>query len=225
MPRPCCKKIIHNISGYEVFKPNGIPLQELEEIILSLDELEALRLADLEGLYQDAAARAMGISRQTFGRIIASARQKTANALLNGKALRITGGNIRLKNAGEEVMKIAIPTIGDQIDQHFGHCEKYTIYTIEGKTIKTEETMASAAGCGCKSNIASTLAQSGVKILIAGSIGNGAVNVLTSNGIKTIKGASGTAKNAVELYLRDELQDNGETCLTHTHSPDHICQH
>lgn len=131
MPRPHCKKTIHTLSTCEVFKPNGIPLSELEVIVLSLDELEALRLSDLVGLYQDAAARTMGISRQTFGRIIESARKKTANALLNGKALRITGGNVRLRNEGEEVMKIAIPTIGDQIDQHFGHCEKYTIYTIE----------------------------------------------------------------------------------------------
>ena len=225
MSRPYCRKTIHSLSPHEVFKPNRIPLCKLEEVILSLDELEALRLADLEGLYQDAAARAMGISRQTFGRIIASARKKTANALLNGKALRITGGNIRLKNAGEEVMKIAVPTVGDQIDQHFGHCEKYSIFTIEENAIKAEETMASSQTCGCKSNAASTLAQSGVKILIAGGIGNGAVNVLASNGIKTIKGASGSAKNAVELFLRGELQDRGDICQSHTHDPNHLCQH
>ena len=225
MPRPYCKKTIHTLSTCEVFKPNGIPLSELEVIVLSLDELEALRLSDLVGLYQDAAARTMGISRQTFGRIIESAREKTANALLNGKALRITGGNVRLRNEGEEVMKIAIPTIGDQIDQHFGHCEKYTIYTIEGKAITAEENAASSVSCGCKSNAASTLAQMGVKILIAGGIGNGAINVLASNGIKTIRGASGAAKNAVELYLRDELVDSGDTCQAHSHDPNHLCQH
>ena len=225
MSRPYCKKTINTFSRVEIFKPQGIPFSELEEVILSLDELEALRLSDLDGLYQGAAARVMGISRQTFGRIIESARQKTANALFNGKALRITGGNVRLRNEGEEIMKIAIPTIGDQIDQHFGHCEKYTIFTIEENAIKAEETMESSQSCGCKSNAASTLAQSGVKILIAGGIGAGAVNVLASNGIKTIKGASGTARNAVELFLRDELVDRGDICQSHTHDPNHVCSH
>lgn len=123
----------------------------------------------------------------------------------------------------EDIMKIAVPTVGDQVDQHFGHCEKYTIFTIEEKAIKTEEYMESAAGCGCKSNMAGKLAQRGVEVLIAGGIGNGAVNVLASNGIKTIKGASGTAKNAVELFLRGELVDCGEIC--HAHDADHVCQH
>jgi len=225
MPRPCCKKTINTLSKSEVFKPNGIPLTELEEIILSLDELEALRLSDLEGLYQEAAARAMGISRQTFGRIIESARHKTAHAILNGKALRVTGGNVRLKNEGDDTMKIAVPTVGDQIDQHFGHCEKYSVFTIEDNAIKTLEYMESPAGCGCKSNMASVLAQSGVKILIAGGIGNGAVNVLANNGIKTIKGASGTVRDAVELYLQGGLSDSGDICQSHAHDPNHVCQH
>jgi len=120
-------------------------------------------------------------------------------------------------------MKIAVPTIGDQVDQHFGHCEKYTIFTIEEKAVKAVEYMASPAGCGCKSNMAATLAGNGVKVLIAGGIGNGAVNVLASNGIETIKGASGTARSAVELFLRGELQDNGDIC--HAHGPGHDCKH
>lgn len=120
-------------------------------------------------------------------------------------------------------MKIAVPTIGDQVDQHFGHCEKYSVFTIEGKAITSLEYMASPAGCGCKSNMAATLAQSGVKLLIAGGIGNGAVNVLASNGIKTIKGASGSAQAAVELFLRGELKDAGDICQSH--GPDHVCQH
>lgn len=77
--------------------------------------------------------------------------------------------------------------------------------------------------CGCKSNIASVLAQSGVKILAAGGIGNGAVNVLANNGIKTIKGASGLVRNAVELFLQGELVDSGDIC--HSHDPNHVCQH
>jgi uncharacterized protein len=92
MPRPCkCRKICGSpLADY--FKPRGIPLQELEEVGLSIDEFEAVRLADLEGLYQEDAAKKMDISRQTFGNIIASAHKKIADAIVNAKALKIEGG-------------------------------------------------------------------------------------------------------------------------------------
>jgi predicted DNA-binding protein (UPF0251 family) len=79
------------------FKPAGIPLADLEEAVLAVDEFEAVRLKDLEGLEQDAAARAMGVSQPTFHRILASARAKIADALVNGKAIRIEGGAYRVK--------------------------------------------------------------------------------------------------------------------------------
>ena len=69
-------------------------MDALEEVNLALDELEAIRLADLTGLYQEDAAKKMNISRQTFGNIINSAHKKIADALLNAKALKIEGGNI-----------------------------------------------------------------------------------------------------------------------------------
>ena len=71
------------------FKPRGIPICRLEEVSLSLDEVEALRLADAEGLYHDQAALRMRISRATFGRILRGARRKVASTILQGKALRI----------------------------------------------------------------------------------------------------------------------------------------
>ena len=80
----------------EYFKPQGIPLRALEEVGLTLDELEAIRLADLEGFYQEDAANKMKVSRQTFGNIIVSAHKKIADALLNAKALRIKGGVVKM---------------------------------------------------------------------------------------------------------------------------------
>lgn len=71
------------------FKPRGIPLTELEESVLFLDEVEALRLADLEGLYHEEAASRMMVSRATFGRVLSEARRKVAEAILRGRALRI----------------------------------------------------------------------------------------------------------------------------------------
>ena len=78
------------------FKPAGVPLSGLQEIRLSVEEVEAIRLKDIEGLEQDACAQKMNVSRSTFARILLTARRKMADALLNGKAIRIEGGNYEL---------------------------------------------------------------------------------------------------------------------------------
>lgn len=95
MPRPFKKRRVCCNPKSDYFKPRGIPLDCLEEVTLSIDELEALRLADMEGAYQEEGAGRMNISRQTFGNIIASAHQKVAEALLEGKALKIEGGVVK----------------------------------------------------------------------------------------------------------------------------------
>jgi len=113
--------------------------------------------------------------------------------------------------------KIALPvTSGHQIDNHFGHCEMYDVYTISDKNeILKKETIASEQGCGCKSNIAETLANEGVVTMLAGGIGNGAVNVLGKHGINVIRGCSGDAAENVKLFLLNNLIDSGENCHQH----------
>ncbi len=96
MPRPKCHRQICRIPDKNYFKPRGIPSADLEEIVLSLDEFEAVRLADYEQLYQEEAATRMNISRQTFGRIVVCARKKIADVLINAKALKIEGGKVTL---------------------------------------------------------------------------------------------------------------------------------
>jgi predicted DNA-binding protein (UPF0251 family) len=78
-----------------VFKPAGVPACRLQWLNLTLDEFEALRLADMDGLHQDKAAARMGVSRQTFGRIVENARRKVAQVLHSGMALSIEGGTVR----------------------------------------------------------------------------------------------------------------------------------
>ena len=75
--------------------PQGIPARTLEGIVMTLDEFEAVRLAHLDGLYQDQAAAQMNVSRSTFSRIVDSAHRKMTDALVHGKALRIEGGPVR----------------------------------------------------------------------------------------------------------------------------------
>ena len=97
MPRPRCRRRIGEAPAATYFKPAGVPLSGLDEVTLALDELEALRLADLDGLYQEAAALRMGVSRQTFGRILDAAHRKVAEAVTLGKALRIEGGDVEMR--------------------------------------------------------------------------------------------------------------------------------
>jgi len=93
MPRPQkCRRVAY-LPEVTYFKPAGIPLSTLGEVVLSVEEAEALRLKDLEGLEQGEGAEKMNISRPTFQRVLASARQKIADAILNGKAVNIKGGN------------------------------------------------------------------------------------------------------------------------------------
>jgi len=98
LPRPQCCRHVANTPEHRLFKPAGVPAVELEEVVLGEDELEAIRLADLEGLYQEDAAAHMGISRQTIGRILVEARRKIAETLVQGKALFIQGGNVTMND-------------------------------------------------------------------------------------------------------------------------------
>ena len=99
MARPKCQRRVGELPRVAYFKPRGVPMGKLEEVEISVDELEAIRLADYEGFYHERAASEMGVSRQTFGRIIQSARQKVAQSLLDGKAMRIEGGEFIMAEA------------------------------------------------------------------------------------------------------------------------------
>ena len=100
MVKPKISRIVSSLPGVTYFKPAGIPLRMLSEIRLSVEEAEALRLKDLEGLEQIEAAVRMGVSRSTFQRVLYAARKKVADALLNGKAIRIEGGSFQVAGAG-----------------------------------------------------------------------------------------------------------------------------
>jgi predicted DNA-binding protein (UPF0251 family) len=93
MVRPKKRRIVQGEPEVTYFKPRGITMRELEENALTIEELEAVRLKDMEGMDQDECAGEMHVSRPTFHRILASARKKIANSLVSGKALRIGGGD------------------------------------------------------------------------------------------------------------------------------------
>lgn len=122
-------------------------------------------------------------------------------------------------------MKIALPSREDRIDDHFGHCAYYTVFTADPDSgvLTSRETIESPAGCGCKSNIAWVLADMGVSVLLAGNMGEGAVQVLNAAGIKVVRGCAGDVEQAARDYLEGRLADNGVGCQAHAHG--HDCGH
>lgn len=112
-------------------------------------------------------------------------------------------------------MKIAVPTREGRVDDHFGHCDHYTIFTIEGKEVVATEELPSPQGCGCKSNIASVLAEMGVEVMLAGNMGEGAKNKLSASGIRVIRGCSGPIDTLIKTYLTGFIFDSGITCDHH----------
>ncbi len=160
MPRPQKCRRIFFLPGVTYFKPAGIPLRILEETQLLVEEIEAIRLKDSEHLEQKECAEKMAVSRPTFQRILATARKKIADSIVNGKALKIEGGNYKLSTVhyrrGSEnnkenktiaqylkegiKMKIAVVT-EDEINvcQHFGRAPLYEVFIVENGEIKNKE--------------------------------------------------------------------------------------
>jgi len=93
MPRPTKWRTVAGVPSATYYKPAGIPLRLLSEVRLAVEEMEAIRLKDLEGLEQEECAQRMSISRPTFHRVLKAARRKIADAFINGRAIRVEGGN------------------------------------------------------------------------------------------------------------------------------------
>ena len=116
-------------------------------------------------------------------------------------------------------MKVALPSRENQIDSHFGHCDYFTVFTIDETTKKilSQEKLKSPQGCGCKSNVAQLLAEMGVTTMLAGNMGEGAVNVLNHAGIEVYRGCSGRVEQVVQQWLDGSLTDSGDACHEHEH--------
>lgn len=129
------------------------------------------------------------------------------------------------------MIKVAVPTQGNVVDNHFGHCEAYSIFSIENDKIVGSELFPAPEGCGCKSNIASVLKSKGITVMLAGNMGEGALNVLKNEGIEVVRGCTGNVSDVVVSYLSGLISDSGVGCTEHEshhgggHSGDHSCNH
>lgn len=243
MARPTRCRRICTEPAYDSFVPEGIGGKE--QVFLTLDEYEAVRLIDLDKYTHVQCAEQMDISRTTVTELYESARYKIADCIVNGKSLYISGGHYRfcdgsaslccgkkcrrgqtsavevtVKMKGEKEMRIAVTYENGTVFQHFGHTEEFKLYDIEnGKITGSEVVSTNGQGHGA---LAGFLTRAGVDVLICGGIGGGAQSALKEMGIKLYGGVSGSADGAVEAYLEDRLDFNPDVQCSH-HEHEHSC--
>ena len=213
MARPCKKRWVCGKPRCSRFQP--LDRENLKNVVLNLDEYECIRLIDYEGLEQEQCAKQMGVARTTVQAIYKSAREKLADFLVNGKGLCIEGGDImmKVKKGGHIEMRIAVTYENGQIFQHFGHTEQFKIYDVaDGKVATSEVVDTNGFGHGA---LAGFLQGNNVDMLICGGIGGGAQMALAEAGIKLFGGVSGSADEAVEALLKQELAYNPNVQCNH----------
>ena len=249
MPRPTkCRRVCH-FPEVQEFVPTGME-EEKMPVILTIDEYEAIRLIDKEGMSQEQCCEWMQVARTTVQKIYDTARKKLACALVEGRSLKIEGGRFRLcqgrdtacgfdtcykqqyyrrygKEKGDTTMRIAVTYDYDsgQIFQHFGHTEYFKVYEIdeEGKIITSIIVDTNGSGHGALAGVLNALS---AEVLICGGIGGGAQMALAEAGIKLYGGVTGDADRAVEAYLAGDLDYNPNVRCDHhdhDHHHDHAC--
>lgn len=198
MSRPVITRIVDIPMRTVYFKPCGKLPDDTECVTIKFEELEALRLSDLEGINQSEASKNMGISRHTFGRILAAARKKVARSLVESLPIVVTGGtNARRLSSAEllkdyPVMKIAIsaegPTTQDIVDPRFGRAAGFVIYDTETKTLEyIDNGAAQAAAQGAGLMAVETVVEAGAKVVLSGYIGPKALEALQAVGLGTVQ--------------------------------------
>lgn len=233
VPRPRkCRRVCH-FPGTLEFAPAGVS-PRAEPVVLTVDEYEAVRLIDKEGLSQEECSARMGVARTTVQQIYAAARGKLARFLVDGLPLRIEGGDFRLcggegagcggcfkrryrqqyaESKGEGTMRIAVTYEDGQIFQHFGHTEQFKIYDVEeGKIVSSQVVDTNGSGHGA---LAGVLGALNADALICGGIGGGAQAALAAAGIRLYGGVSGSADQAAEALAAGRLDYDPEVQCSH----------
>lgn len=231
MPRPTRSRRIEGYPEHWSFSPDNA--DDAEEVILALDEYEAIRLIDRERLTQEQCAARMGVARTTVTAIYENARAKLAQVIVDGKRLRISGGSYQIIRhemrqiieKGQAAMRIAVTYENGEIFQHFGRTEHFKLYDIEDGTI-TNEQIVETGGSG-HGALAGFLRSAQVDALICGGIGPGAQMALAEAGVTLYGGVSGNADAAAKAFAEGRLAyDPDAHCDHHDHAGEgHDCAH
>ena len=217
MARPNKRRYVSPAPIAREFTPVGVAPEALRRLVLPLDGLEALRLTDLVGLEQAEAARHMGVSRQTFGRILAAARRVASQALVGGLALRIeTTASVEVKASGADAgssapARVAVSAHAQSLDAavapRFGRAPGFLIVdptTMDFEYVPHEVEPDRAGGVGA--DAAALIAKAGATVLLTGFVGDRAARALAQAGIRVGDGLGAlTAREAVECLVRGEI--------------------
>lgn len=219
--RPEKKRQIDLVPEYTGFQPDGIPSPSWH-IELGSDELEVLRLLDLAGLDQTAAAARLGVSRATIAGIAKGARRKVADALVNGKRIEIVEGPVSHIPAPQahwnrkkgSAMRAAATYENGMVFPHFGRTQQFKIYDIDdGQVVSSEVVGTNGASHGA---LAQVLKDGDVDVLICGGIGGGALSALSRLGIRVFPGVAGSCDEAVRGLIEGTLlEGTSPTCGCH----------
>ncbi len=231
MSRPIRCRIIGMLPEYRSFSPDDVSASENVE--MTVDEYEVLRLLDDEGLNQEECAARMGVSRTTVTAIYDAARRKVAEMLVRGKRLLVIGGSYvappcdipeSVKIKGDNIMRIAVTYENGEIFQHFGHSEQFKLYdVVDGKIVKEQVVDTNGSGHGA---LAGFLQAAKADALICGGIGMGAQMALADAGIKLYAGVHGSADAAAKALAGGTLEyDPDARCDHHGHHHDGDCGH
>ena len=233
MPRPKRCRRICGYPDYWSFIPEDA--EHDDTVVLTLDEFETIRLIDYRRMTQEECAETMGVSRATVAGIYEKARYKIADAMVNGKRIRIAGGSYmidpvpaiaRIMGKGENVMRIAVTYEQEMVGQHFGRTEQFKLYDVaDGAVTASQVIDTNGTGHGA---LAGFLRAAQAEVLICGGFGMGARNALAEAGIQLVPGVSGNADEAVKNYLAGTLQyDPNTECHhhDHEHGEGHGCHH
>ena len=213
MARPTQCRQVAVIPNATLFTPHGIPIDDVPEVRLGLDELEALRLADMESMTAIEAADHMHVSRHTFGRILAQARKKTATALCKGQSLRIAGGHYSMANvlpapagfSGRLAVSALGPTMEAGISQHFGRAGGFVLIDVPSMEVSyldsSQHQGKEEAGLAC----AHALADAHVSVVLGSFMGPKVYAALKACGIRIYLNAEGTVYQAVSSFCRGEM--------------------
>jgi predicted DNA-binding protein (UPF0251 family)/predicted Fe-Mo cluster-binding NifX family protein len=222
MTKPNKKRACRRLVSGKCYKPAGCLDGEMEQVILELDEFEAMRLVDYEDLSQIEASEEMKISRGTVQRLLLSARHKIVDALLEEKSLIISNeiNNVQLKGENKmdkrskDVIRVAMPTTdGITVDEHFGHCKTFAIYDMDGTSVVDHKSVVPpphAPGV-----LPKFLGEQDVDVIITGGMGQMAIRMFKEQDIDVILGASGSIEDTLKEYVGGDLVSKGTPCDHH----------
>lgn len=235
MARPSKWRCLECRPGARVFGPAGVPVRILERVTLPFDELEALRLLHLEGATQEEAGLRLGVSRSTVSRMAQRAHRAITEALVLGKAVCIEGGPVTVvlissSQTGEceadaitgktrttegETMIIAVPYLQGNVNAHFGSTQAFLIaQAVDGRVERTSVFEVQGMQHN-HSGIAGFLKEQGVEVILAGGMGAPMQQALKQSGFSLYCGVTGPALEAVDAFLRGEIEHSESTCGHH----------